>query len=130
MTIARTQVLPSLKAPIGVPDAHCVEGMVVHFEDFTVTASSDTTAAMFMGGLIPRRIMNQSGAPATFTFYDARALNGTALNCYDYDQQLVETFTVPDGGSQELEGVGLNGLTWCVIVAAVAASGITMVCTP
>lgn len=127
MPVARTQVLPTLMPVIQVPDQNALEAKVVHFEDFDVTASSDTTSAMFLGGLLPWRLINESGGALTFTLRSARALNGTALVPYDQDVGAVRTLLVPDDADIELP-TGLAGISWLVVVGSGAGSNITLVC--
>ena len=125
--IGRTQIMPTVKAPITVADSHQIEGVIVHFEDFAITDDEDTTAAMYLGGLIPWRVINESGAAATLTMYDARSLNSTALTPVDQDGVAVAAFGIADDESHELP-TALAGCTVLVIKGAVAADGFTLVC--
>lgn len=127
MTIARTQIMPAIKPPLAVPDQHQIEGMIVHFEDFSITDSSDSSATMYLGGLIPWRIINESGSAATLTFYDSLSVDGTALAVQDQDAVPVPTLAVADDESSELP-TSLAGCTWLVIVGAGAGDGFTLVC--
>ena len=125
--LARTQVAPTLMNPVGVPDAHQIEGMVVHYQDFAITTDADTTATMYVGGLIPWRIINESGGAATLTFYDARTLDGNELTLYDQDDVAVPAITIGDDESMEIP-TGISGCTWLVVKGGSAASGFTLVC--
>lgn len=127
LMLARTQVAPTIMTPVGVPDAHQIEGMVVHYEDFAVTTDADTTATMYVGGLIPWRIINESGGDATLTFYDARTLDGNELTLYDQDDVAVPALTIGDDESMELP-TGMSGCTWLIVKGGGAASGFTLVC--
>ncbi len=127
MTIARTQIMPAIKPPLAVPDQHQIEGMIVHFEDFSITDSSDSSATMYLGGLIPWRIINESGSAATLTFYDALSLDGTALAVQDQDGNPVAALAVADDVSSELP-MALAGCTMLVIKGAAAGDGFTLVC--
>jgi len=127
MTIARTQIMPAIKPPLAVPDQHQIEGMIVHFEDFSITDSSDSSATMYLGGLIPWRVINESGSSAALTFYDALTVDGTALAAQDQDAAAVPTLAVGDDVSSELP-TSLAGCTWLVIVGAAAGDNFTLVC--
>ena len=127
MTVARTKIAPVVQAPIAMSDGHCIEGLVVHFSDFSITDSSDSTAACYVGGLVPWRIVNESAAAATFTFYDALTQDGTALAVQDSDAVPVPTLAVADDESSELPGA-LAGCTWLVIAGAAAGDHFTLVC--
>lgn len=127
MTIARTKIEPTLMPLADVKNQNAIEGKVVHFEDFSVTDSSDTTAAMYLGGLLPWRLINESGGPITFTFNSARSLNGNALSPYDVDVQPVLTITLVDDGDIELDP-GLSGIAWLVITGSAPADHITLIC--
>jgi len=125
--LARTQVPPTLMPPVAVPDRHQIEGMVVHFEDFAVTTDADKTATMYLGGLVPWRIINESGGAATLTFYDSLSLDGTELSLVDQDDVAVSTMTIGDDESQEIPSA-VAGCTWLVIKGAAAGDGFTLVC--
>lgn len=127
MTIARTKVDLILQPPVGVPDAHCIEGMVSMARNFSVTADSDTTCAIYCGGLIPWRLANESGGALTFTLYTAYEPDGTAITPYDQDDVAVATLTVGDDEDIELP-TGLSGCLWLVIIAGAAADNITLLC--
>jgi len=101
--------------------------MVVHFEDFAVTTDADTTATMYLGGLVPWRIINESGGAATLTFYDSLSLDGTELSLVDQDDVAVSTMTIGDDESQEIPSA-VAGCTWLVIKGAAAGDGFTLVC--
>ena len=125
MMLARTQVAPTYLSPIGGLDG--IEGKVVHFEDFAITTNADTTATMYLGGLLPWRIINESGGAATLTFYDARTLDGNELTLYDQDDVAVPSLTIGDDESMECPSA-MAGCTWLVIKGGGAASGFTLVC--
>lgn len=127
MPINRHTVLPTILSRLGAPADEAMEGMVVHFKDFPVTASSDTTSVMYLGGLLPWRIVNESGGALTFTFYDALAQDGTALTAADCDEVDVPALTVADDESVELPP-GLSGITWLIVKAGGAGSHITVIC--
>lgn len=127
LAVSRTQVMPTVKSGVAWPDAQQIEGAVVHFEDFAVTTSTDSTAAMYIGGLVPWRVINESGAAATLTFYDARSVNGTALSLIDQDDIAVPSITIGDDESQELPS-SMAGCTYLVVTGAAAADGFTVVC--
>lgn len=122
-TVVRLEVLP----PVGFPDKHCIEGAIAHARDFSVTDSSDTTAEVYLGGLIPWRVINESGGALTFSLYDAKLRNGTALTVYDQDGVSLASFEVADDASYELK-TAFAGITNLVIVANAAADNITLVC--
>jgi hypothetical protein len=94
---------------------------------FSVTADASTTAAIPLNGMIPWRVVNESGASATLTFYDALTLDGTALTANDEDGGDVAALTVGDDCSRRLPD-SLSGCTWLVIKGGSAASGFTLVC--
>jgi hypothetical protein len=94
---------------------------------FSVTTSTDTTACIPLGGLIPWRLANESGGSATLTFYDAMTKNGTALAVYDQDSAAIGAITIGDDCSHELPS-SLAGCTWLVIKGAGAADGFTLIC--
>jgi hypothetical protein len=125
LMLARTQVAPTYLSPIGGLDG--IEGKVVHFQDFAVTTDADTTATMYLGGLLPWRIINESGGSATLTFYDARTLDGNELSLYDQDDVAVPSLTIGDDESMELP-TAMAGCTWLVVKGGGAASGFTLVC--
>ena len=106
--------------------AVAIKGAVANFA-FSATDSESTTAVIPLGGMIPWRIVNESGASATLTFYDALTEDGTALSTYDQDSVAVGSITVGDDCSHELPS-GLAGCTCLVIVAATDADGFTLVC--
>lgn len=124
--LARTQVPPTILSSVGLVDDNQIEGAIVHFEDFSITTDADTTSAIYLGGLIPWRVINESGASATLTFYDARSVSGTALAVVDQDDVAVPTMTIGDDESQELPN-SLAGCTVLIIKGAVAADGFTVV---
>jgi hypothetical protein len=125
MTIARTAVdIPEQGESL--THATPIKGAVANFA-FSVTTSSDTTAAIPLSGMIPWRIINESGGSLTLTFYDALTKNGTALTPYDQDSDAISSITVGDDCSQELSSA-LAGCTHLVIVGSGAASGLTLVC--
>lgn len=126
MLLARTQVPPTIMSSVGLVDDNQIEGAIVHFEDFAITTDADTTSAIYLGGLIPWRVINESGAAATLTFYDARSVTGTALAVVDQDDVAVPTMTIGDDESQELPSA-LAGCTVLIIKGAVAADGFTVV---
>ena len=127
MTVARTAPTPTLQPRVPVSPTHGIEGQVVHYADFAITDSSDTTVACYLGGLIPWRIINESGGAVTLTFYDALEQDGTALAVQDQDAVAVGTLAVADDESSELP-TALAGCTWLVIVGASDADGLTLVC--
>ncbi len=126
MLLARTQVPPTIMSSVGLVDDNQIEGAIVHFEDFAITTDADTTSAIYLGGLIPWRVINESGAAATLTFYDARSVAGTALTVVDQDDVPVSTMTIGDDESQELPSA-LAGCTVLIIKGAIAADGFTVV---
>lgn len=125
MTIARTPARLEIQPSIGMPDRQCIEGTVALASDFSITASSDTTVAIYMGGLIPWRIMNESGGAVTVTLYDAKTINGTALSPKDADGIAPAAITLADDESRELPP-GYSGVTWLVIVGSAAADNISL----
>jgi hypothetical protein len=127
MSIARTAVPLTIQLPVGLSVDEGLEGKVAHAQSFAMTDSSDTTCAIYLGGLIPWRIINESGGAATFTFYDALLQDGTALAVQDADAAAIGTLAVADDESSELP-IGLAGCTWLVITEAAGASGFTLVC--
>lgn len=127
LLLARTQVAPTLLGPVSMPDRHQIEGMCVHFADFSITTDADTTATMYLGGLIPWRVINESGDAATLTFYDAMTLDGNELSLVDQDDVAVPTMTIGDDESQEIPSA-VAGCTWLVIKGAAAGDHFTVVC--
>lgn len=128
MLLARTQVAPTVLPPIvGVADQHQIEGVIVHFQDFAVTTDADTTAVMYVGGLIPWRVINETGGAVTLTFYDARSINGNEFGLVDQDDVAIPSITVGDDESQELPS-GMAGCTYLVVKGGSAADGLTLVC--
>jgi hypothetical protein len=101
-------------------------GAVANFA-FDVTTDAATTDVIPLGGMIPWRVVNESGASATLTFYDALTVDGTALSPYDQDGVAVAAVTVGDDCSYELPS-GLAGCTCLVIKGGSAADGFTLVC--
>jgi hypothetical protein len=127
MTVARTKISLTTQMPaVSVSDGQ-IQGAVATADDFAVTASSDSSAAIYIGGLIPWRLCNESGGSLTFTFKAARTLNGTALTPYDADGDGVVTMTLGDDCEGEIPS-GLSGVLWLVIVGSGAGSGITLIC--
>lgn len=127
MIPARTQVRPTIMSSVGLMDEHQIEGAIVHFADFAITTNTDTTSAMYLGGLIPWRVINESGGAATLTFYDATSVDGTALSLVDQDDVAVPSITIGDDESQELPSA-MAGCTVLVVKGAAAADGFTIVC--
>ena len=128
MMLARTQVAPHVLPPIvGIADAHQIEGVIVHFEDFAVATDADTTAVMYVGGLIPWRVINETGGAVTLTFYDSRSVNGNEFALVDQDDVAIPSITVGDDESQELPS-GMAGCTYLIVKGGGAASGLTLVC--
>lgn len=126
MPVTRTAVPLKIQMPVG-PEGSGMEGLVAHASSFTITTSSDTTAAIYVGGLIPWRIINESGSSETLTFYDALTQNGTALAAQDTEAAPVPTLVVADDCSSELPP-GLTGCTWLVIAGDGGGAGFTLVC--
>lgn len=106
--------------------AVAIKGAVANFA-FSATDDAATTAVIPLSGMIPWRIVNESGASATLTFYDALTVDGTALTTYDQDSVAVGSITVGDDCSQELSS-GLAGCTCLVVVVGTDADGFTLVC--
>lgn len=104
-----------------------MEGKLVSFKNFSVTDDADTTAVMYLGGLLPWRIVNQSGASATFTFYSGIASDDDEITPYDCDSVAVPSYTVADDCDQELQP-GLGGVLWLIVKGAAAADNITLIC--
>ena len=128
MMLARTQVSPHVLPPVvGIADAHQIEGVIVHFEDFAITTDADTTATMYVGGLIPWRVINETGGAVTLTFYDSRSINGNEFALVDQDDVAIPSITVSDDESQELPS-GMAGCTYLVVKGGGAADGLTLVC--
>lgn len=127
MPVARTAVPLKIQNPVGLALDGGMEGMVAHAQSFTITTSSDTTAAIYLGGLIPWRIINASGSSETLTFYDALTQDGTALAAQDEDAAPVATLVVADNTSSKLPP-GLDGCTWLVIAGDGGGAGFTLVC--
>jgi len=128
MLLARTQVAPTVLPPIvGVADQHQIEGVIVHFQDFAVTTDADTTATMYVGGLIPWRVINETGGAVTLTFYDSRSVSGSEFALVDQDDGAIPSITVGDDESQELPS-GMAGCTYLVVKGGAAADGLTLVC--
>lgn len=121
MTVART-VLAAQSA--GAPNEIASATALV---PFSVTDDEDTTASIVLGGLLPWRIVNESGGAATLTFYDAIAPDGTALAAYDEDGVAVAAMTIADDASEQCP-TGLSGCTYLVVKGAAAADGFTLVC--
>jgi hypothetical protein len=125
MMLARTVVdIPNQGESITRATPIC--GAVANFS-FSVTTDATTTSVIPLGGMIPWRVVNESGASATLTFYDALTVDGTALTTYDQDSVAVAAITLGDDCSQELSS-GLAGCTCLVIKGGSAASGFTLVC--
>lgn len=94
---------------------------------FDVTTDATTTAVIPLKGLLPWRVVNESGSSATLTFYDALAVDGTALTTYDEDGVAIAAITVGDDCSHALPSA-LAGCTCLVIKGGSAASGFTLIC--
>ena len=125
MTIARTAVKLKVQAPSCTSDGQ-MQGLVATARNFSVTDSSDTTAAIYCAGLIPWRLANESGGALTFTLYSAYEQDGTAISPHDSDLLDVPTITLADDADCEL--IGLGGVQWLVIIAGAAADNITLTC--
>lgn len=126
MAVARTPVKLHVQAPAVTSDGQ-MQGLVATARNFSVTADSDTTCAIYVAGLIPWRLCNESGGALTFTLYSAYEEDGTAIAPYDQDVVAVPTITLGDDCDCELPS-GLSGIQWLVIIAGAAADNITLVC--
>ena len=127
MMLARTQVSPPLHPSIAEVGGQRMEGLLVSFDDFAVTTDADTTATMYIGGLIPWRVINETGGAVTLTFYDARSANGNELALVDQDDVAIPSITVGDDESQELPS-GMAGCMYLIVKGGGAADGLTLVC--
>ena len=127
MMLARTQVPPTLHPSIAEVGGQRMEGLLVSFDDFAVTTDADTTATMYIGGLIPWRVINETGGAVTLTFYDARSANGNELALVDQDDVAIPSITVGDDESQELPS-GMAGCMYLIVKGGGAADGLTLVC--
>ena len=127
MTIARTRIPLALQLGVGADDPDKIEGKVAIASSFSITDDSDTTAAIYVGGLIPWEICNESGGSVTLTFAHALEQNGTALTKYDEDSVAVPDMTLADDGSQSIPSA-LAGIQWLIITGGADASGLTLVC--
>ena len=127
MMLARTQVEPTLHPAIAEVRGQRMEGLLVSFDDFSVTTDADTTATMYIGGLIPWRVINETGGAVTLTFYDARSAAGNEFALVDQDDVAIPSITVGDDESQELPS-GMAGCMYLVVKGGAAADGVTLVC--
>jgi hypothetical protein len=127
MLLARTQVEPTLHPAIAEVGGQRMEGLLVSFDDFAITTDADTTATMYIGGLIPWRVINETGGAVTLTFYDARSADGNELALVDQDDVAIPSITVGDDESQELPS-GMAGCMYLVVKGGAAADGVTLVC--
>ena len=123
MAIARTNIPVTVQPSVGASLNPVIEGIVALTDSFSVTTSSDTTAAFYCGGAIPMRLYNNSGAAATLTITDAITLNGVANAVKDEDGIAWGPFTLADGESRALPPGGM-GIGYAVVTGAAAASGI------
>ena len=122
MTVARTEIPVVVLPSVGAALHSVIEGIVAITDSFSVTTSTDTTAAFYCGGAIPVRLINNSGAEATLTIYDAVTLNGVANDAKDADGAVWGPFTLANNESREL--TPNMGITYAVVKGAAAASGI------
>ena len=125
--MARVEYDLIVQPPLAIPDAHCIEGMVAVAADFSVTDSAATTAIFYLGGLIPWRVINESGGAATLTFTDATSLTGTSLATFDEDGGAIPTMTIADDASEHCPP-GLDGVTYLIVTGAAAGDHFTLVC--
>jgi hypothetical protein len=125
--MARTQIQPKWLEPIG--PHNLMEGGIVVFEDFSVTTDADTTATMYLGGMIPWRLINESGGSLTFDLTSSRALDGTDFDIMDEDGvgTPMSAFTVADDDDRQCP-TGMTGILWLNIAADSAADHVTLVC--
>ena len=124
MTVARTQASLVVANGLGMADGNTFEGIIAHALDFAITASTDTTVAIYCAGAIPWRLVNNSGGPITVTLYDALTQNGVANDLTDSDGGAVPTRVMADHESWEITGAA--GVTWLVIKGSAAASGFSL----
>lgn len=127
MPVARTPVKLHVQTPAVSASDGQIQGLVATARNFSVTASTDTTVAIYVAGLIPWRLANESGGALTFTLYSAYEQDGTAISPHDSDLVDVPTVTLADDCDCELPP-GLSGAQWLVIIAGAAADNITLVC--
>lgn len=123
MTIARTEIPVSVLPSVGPHTHSVIEGIAAITDSFAVTTSTDTSAAFFVGGAIPMRLMNNSGGVVSLTIADAPTLNGVANAIKDEDGQAWGPFTLADGESRALPAGGM-GITYAVVTGSAPASGI------
>lgn len=125
--LARTLVTPVIQPSIGWSDAGTIQSTVAIADDFSITTDADTTVAIRLYGLIPWQIINESGAGATLTFYDALSTDGNELTPYDEDGVAVAAMTIGDDCSRQMPAA-LSGCTILVIKGAAAGDHFTLVC--
>jgi hypothetical protein len=123
--MSRTQIPLVIQPPLGMADANSIEGVVAKTEQFSITTDADTTAVIYMAGLIPWRLHNESGGAVTVTLYDAGEKDGAELTIYDVDNQPIAAFSVADGGSVDISDAA--GVLHLVIKGGAAASGLRLV---
>jgi hypothetical protein len=126
MPVARTKVSLAVQPPAcSAPDGQ-MQGLIAMARNFSITDSADTTAAIYVGGMVPCRLANESGGALTFTLYTAYQQDGTAITPYDADVVALTTVTLGDDCDCELVlGIGIQ---WLVIIAGAAADNITLTC--
>lgn len=123
--MARTLIPLVIQPPLGMADQNCIEGVVAKTDQFSITTDVDTTAVIYIGGLIPWRLHNESGGAVTVTLYDAGTKDGAELTIYDVDDQPIAAFSVADGGSVDISDAA--GVLHLIVKGGTAASGLRVV---
>ena len=123
MPVARTEIPVVVLPSVGSALHSVIEGIVAITDSFSVTTSTDTSAAFYVGGATPVRLINNSGGAVTLTIHDAMTLNGVADDVTDEDGAVWGPFTLADGESRALPSGGF-GITYAVVTGSAVASGI------
>lgn len=122
--MARTEVKLHIQPSIG-SGVSGFEGTVAKTDLFAVTDDEATTAIVYMGGLLPWKVHNETGDAITLSMYDAGAVDGAALTSYDVDDVAFASVTMADGTSYDISD--LAGCLYVIVVGSVAASGLRMI---
>lgn len=122
--MARTEVKLHVQPSIS-NGLSCFEGVVAKTDLFAVTTDEATTSVIYMGGLMPWKIHNETGDAITLSMYDAGAVDGTALTSHDIDDIAFASITMADGTSYDISD--LAGCLYVIVVGSVAADGLRMI---
>ena len=121
----RTRIPLVIQDPIGNAESNVFQGAVAKTEQFAITTDADTTAVIYMGGLFPWGLHNESADAVTVTLYDAGTVDGDELTCYDVDNIAKASFSIAADGSVDISDVA--GVLYLVIKGGAAASGMRLV---